>query len=855
MPPKSAPPSSAKRSPAKTAARPAAKTSARGPASRTARPPAPVRVMLAFREHVGNRRADIGGLALILIAVLAGLGLWTGAGGPFGAFLAALLRSLLGSFSLAAPLALGALGVAIVADRDASSAGSVSVGVTFTALPAMAGWHLLRGAPVPADGIVGLHDAGGLIGYAISRPLTAWLSVPGAWAALTCIATVGVLVLARTSLGTIVATLASWSAWRPEKRDVGLDHDARATVDSVTGATSHRRWRRGRDDAELVAEVGVSARGTDRAPFAGTQEYLSDTEPKVARATVAGIVGELPPVERAAMPTPVIPASASRAIAALKPIENWDDYVLPPMELLTDGRSVGEGTEAHIEAQAQALQQTFEQFKINADVARWSRGPTVTQFEVELGPGVSVKKVTNLGDDIAYALASTDVRIVSPIPGVSAVGVEVPNSSRDLITVGDILRSDLAASDPHPLHVALGVDIAGNAAMINLAKMPHLLVAGATGSGKSVMLNAMIASVIMRARPDQVRMILIDPKQVELTTYNGAPHLLCPVVTNPAKAAEALAWCVEEMEARYETLASLGFRNIESYNDAVEAGELVVDDDGIFAPEDNAQYQPMPYILLVIDELADLMMVAKRDVEESIVRIAQKARAIGIHMVIATQRPSVDVITGILKANIPSRLALMVSSQTDSRVILDGNGAEKLVGNGDMLFKPANQSAATRLQGCFISEREIEPIVEFCKAQRRLPARRRPAVGEPTVPAPVVPTAAAVAPVRINLDDDAVPPLADQVVQLSARRPVDVQDMDEVDVDLAHAADLIVTSGLGSPAMLKRKLKIDIPQAERVLDILETMGVVGPADEVRRREVWWTPKQLDDARTAGPLQR
>jgi DNA segregation ATPase FtsK/SpoIIIE, S-DNA-T family len=517
-----------------------------------------------------------------------------------------------------------------------------------------------------------------------------------------------------------------------------------------------------------------------------------------------------------------VPADPSKRKAAkVAPVRSWEDYTLPTLDLLAAGRSLGKESTRTIEAQTAALQETFDQFGIDATVARWSRGPTVTRFEIELGPGVQVKKVANMGDDIAYALAAPDVRIVAPIPGKSAIGVEVPNRQRDLITLGDILRSDDAQRDPHPLTVAIGVDIAGNPALVNLATMPHLLVSGATGSGKSVTLNGMITSIVMRARPDQVRMILIDPKRVELNAYEGAPHLLSPVVTDPRRATDAVQWCVKEMEQRYELLAQLGYRNIDGYNEAVAAGEVEpregpLGEDGL---PTELESKPLPYILLVIDELADLMLVAPRDVEDAICRIAQMARAVGIHMVIATQRPSVDVITGLIKANIPSRLALAVASQTDSRTILDMNGAEKLVGKGDMLFLPASQGKPSRLQGCWVTEREVTGAVTYCKQQRE----------------------------------------ADFVEEVTkAGEAAERADADRVDDDsdealLRRAAEQVVVSGLGSTSMLQRKLRIGFARAGRLMDELEELGVVGPNEGSKARDVLWTPEELDDARAGNVL--
>ncbi|MGH3443625.1 MAG: DNA translocase FtsK, partial [Nitriliruptorales bacterium] len=514
-----------------------------------------------------------------------------------------------------------------------------------------------------------------------------------------------------------------------------------------------------------------------------------------------------------------------RKAARLKPPDpTFEGYELPPLDLLRSGKAAAESTvQRHMEAQAQALQETFAQFGVDANVARHSRGPTVTRFEVELGAGVQVRKVVNLADDISYALAAPDIRIVAPIPGKSAIGVEVPNRERDLITLRDILDSDEARSDPHPLRVALGVDIAGKPVLVNLTTMPHLLISGATGAGKSVTLNAMVSSVIARARPDQVRMILVDPKRVELNHYEGAPHLLSPVITDPKRAAASLEWVVKEMEQRFELLAMLGFRNLDAYNDAVAAGTLpdprlvLVDHDG--EDEDEEDDEPpvfghLPYILVVIDELADLMLVAPRDVEDAICRIAQMARAVGIHLLIATQRPSVDVITGLIKANIPSRLALATASQTDSRTILDQVGAERLVGLGDMLFLPSTQGKPSRLQGCFLSEREIDALVEFCRRQRHADY------------VPGVQKGGEVA--RDNVD----------LASVSAD--------DEDELLLLKARDLVVRSGLGSTSMLQRKLRIGFARAGRLMDELEQRGVVGASEGSKAREVLMTVEELEE---------
>jgi S-DNA-T family DNA segregation ATPase FtsK/SpoIIIE len=496
-----------------------------------------------------------------------------------------------------------------------------------------------------------------------------------------------------------------------------------------------------------------------------------------------------------------------RAAGKLAPADDgWDGYVLPPRELLRSGRAAA-GNKRALDQMTRALEHTLGQFGVDARVSRVSRGPTVTRFEIELGPGVKVAAVTRLGDDISYALATPEIRIVAPIPGKSAIGIEVPNRDRDLITLGDVLRSPEAAVHHHPLSAGIGVDIGGNAVLVNLATMPHLLIAGATGSGKSVTMNAIVTSVVVRSTPGQVRMILIDPKRVELNHYDGVPHLLTPVVTDPKRATEALAWTVKEMEDRYERLALLGYRNIDSYNAAVRDGTVRA------APALSGRaeevWEPLPYILCVIDELADLMMVSPREVESAIVRVAQMARAVGIHLIVATQRPSVDVVTGLIKANVPSRIALAMATHADSRTILDQGGAEKLVGHGDMLFLPANASKPHRIQGCYVDESEIELVVRFCREQRSADYH------------------------------------AGVVRSGQEALAADVGD-DADDADLVRAAmDLVVRSGLGSTSMLQRKLKVGFARAGRIMDELETMGVVGPSEGSKARAVLITVDQLE----------
>ncbi|HEX9531118.1 MAG TPA: DNA translocase FtsK, partial [Acidimicrobiales bacterium] len=431
-------------------------------------------------------------------------------------------------------------------------------------------------------------------------------------------------------------------------------------------------------------------------------------------------------------------------------------------------------------------------------------GPTVTRYELELGAGVKVARVTSLHRDIAYAMASPDVRILAPIPGRSAIGVEVPNRQRELVALADILASGEAHRAKQPLEVALGRDIAGRPVIVNLADMPHILIAGATGAGKSSCINSTITSILMRSTPEQVRMILVDPKRVELGQYNGLPHLLTQVVVNPKKAANALAWAVHEMERRYDLLAEVGVRDITGYNAAFDRGELGAGSDA------EREFARLPFILVVVDELNDLMMVAARDVEDAICRIAQMARAVGIHLVIATQRPSVDVITGVIKANIPSRLAFSVSSLADSRVILDQPGAERLIGKGDLLLLTASSSVPRRIQGPWVSEAEVRAVVAHWRRQ-----------AQPDYVA--------------GVEGDDGPGGGFGLAS----------GEDDDDGLLEQALEMVVRSQLGSTSMLQRKLRVGFARAGRLMDLLERRGVVGPSEGSKAREVLMTPEELD----------
>ena len=753
---------------------------------KAARPSLLTRTRTSLATHLGRQSDDVWGLILIATGVVAGLGIYADLTGPVGRVLRDASGTALGWGRLLVPVALCAIGGALVQGRARQEPGRVAIGFVFLGVSGAGLLHLGRGAPPFNAQVDELRDAGGFAGAAIGEPLRSLLAEWGAGLVLVTLAVIAALVLTRTPVRDAfdsVARAMSWAGRGLRRAAVFLTSvGRREQLDDAT--ERHPSARRGMEPEAAPAEADAS--------LAAEPEPEPEPEPEIEVRVPPG-------------PAP----AADQLTIDLGPAAQKGLWRLPPVQLLKRGKAF-EVDRRMVEQGGRALEHALAAHGVDTRVIGMTVGPTVTRYELELGAGVKVAKVTNLHKDIAYAMASADVRILAPIPGRSAIGVEVPNRDRQIVALHDILISEEARKATHPLEVALGQDISGRPVLVNLAEMPHILIAGATGAGKSSCINSLITSVLMRATPEQVRLILVDPKRVELGQYNGLPHLLTQVVVNPKRAANALAWAVTEMERRYDLLFEVGVRDVTGYNAAFDRGDLKA------GPGEAKEYNRLPFILVVVDELNDLMMVAARDVEESICRIAQMARAVGIHLVIATQRPSVDVITGVIKANIPSRLAFAVSSLADSRVILDQPGAERLVGKGDLLLLTASSSVARRVQGCWVSEEEVRKISAHWKRQ-----------SEPQYIDGVEGEDGAAAGGGGAFDDD--------------------------DDDLLEVArDLVVRSQLGSTSMLQRKLRVGFARAGRLMDLLEQRGVVGPSEGSKARAVLMTIEELEQQQSRTP---
>ncbi len=745
-----------------------------------------------WREAVGGREHEFLGIAIIAAGIILGLALYFRLAGPVGRGLNTLLGWFAGVGRYLIPVALVGVGWALVGKGQTRHRFRLILGWSLTAIAALGLLHILRG-PDGLGTALELGDGGGVVGATVGEPLRTLLSGVGGSVLLGAAFIGGVLLVtgqpARELFGGVfyVTGLMTRPVGRAAKRKFGelsTLNSERSGVNGSLGPGGQRVYDAEADEVEQFP-APPALPPAPRAP--------SKRAPR----------GLPPPVLDGAGP------GGDQAELALGPGASPDRWKLPALSLLA--RSANQTVnQAEIEERGRVLEESLASHGVDVKRVGQTVGPTVTRYELELGPGVKVARVTSLQRDIAYAMAAIDVRILAPIPGRSAIGVEVPNHTRHLVALGDLFSSADARAATHPLDVAIGKDIAGRAIFLNLSTTPHLLIAGATGAGKSSGINCIITSLLMRTTPEQVRLILIDPKQVEMGQYNKLPHLLTAPVTNPKKAANALAWAVKEMERRYDVLFEVGFRDITGYNAAYDRGELQPE------PGSGATFERLPYIVVVVDELNDLMMVAARDVEESITRIAQKARAVGIHLIVATQRPSVNVITGVIKANIPARIAFAVSSQTDSRVILDQPGAEKLVGRGDMLLLPGNSNVAARIQGAFVSEEEVRKVVGHWRRQ--------------------APEVVYVAGVEGEDNGGGL---------FGAGSSYGAPDDDDDGALMRQALDLVVRSQLGSTSMLQRKLKVGFARAGRLMDLLEQRGVVGPSEGSKARSVLMTVTELE----------
>ncbi|MFF3500091.1 DNA translocase FtsK [Streptomyces sp. NPDC003247] len=799
------------------------------------------------------------GVALLLlgVALIVAAGTWADLRGPVGDLVEILVTGAFGRLDLLVPILLAVIAVRFIRHPEKPEAnGRIVIGLSALVIGVLGQVHVACGSPARSGGMQAIRDAGGLIGWGAATPLTYAMGEILAVPLLVLLTVFGLLVVTATPVNAVPQRLRQLGVRLgllrdPEADAYGAfeDDDARYDEQWREALPARPRRRSGAPqayDPEGAEQEALSRRrgrprrsavpqpAMDRQPDAvdiaaaaaadldGAVLHGMPPSPVVADLTQGVSTGDREPTAPVPVPAPAarprqekprtgavpdLTKSAPEEPRDLPPraeqlqLSGDITYALPSLDLLTRG-GPGKSRSAANDAIVASLTNVFTEFKVDAAVTGFTRGPTVTRYEVELGPAVKVERITALTKNIAYAVASPDVRIISPIPGKSAVGIEIPNTDREMVNLGDVLRLAESAEDDDPMLVAFGKDVEGGYVMHSLAKMPHMLVAGATGSGKSSCINCLITSVMMRATPEDVRMILVDPKRVELTAYEGIPHLITPIITNPKRAAEALQWVVREMDLRYDDLAAYGYRHIDDFNRAVREGTVK-------PPEGSErELQPYPYLLVIVDELADLMMVAPRDVEDAIVRITQLARAAGIHLVLATQRPSVDVVTGLIKANVPSRLAFATSSLADSRVILDQPGAEKLIGKGDGLFLPMGANKPTRMQGAFVTEAEVAAIVQHCKDQ--------------------------MAPVFRD----------DVTVGSKQKKEIDEDIGDDLDL-LCQAAELVVSTQFGSTSMLQRKLRVGFAKAGRLMDLMESRGVVGPSEGSKARDVLVKPDELD----------
>ena len=793
--------------------------------------------------QAGNGRRDGTGFFLVGAAIVTAAFEWWHIPGVFGDGVRSVIEGTLGRVALALPLILLAYAIRLfLRGGDTRGNNRTLVGAIAFMLSATGLAHIAAGVPTFFNSHEAMINGGGALGFVVSTPLvtaaTAYVAVP----LLVLLGLFSVLILTATPVNQIPRRVLALY-----ERLVGVTPAAPAVDEDANDTDLVRSDLR----TSTLAPMGRKRGAKRRAAAASEDEPLDDTaydKAYIHEKDVAAAAGDsatqIYDVDAdAPKPGQRRPTKAEKAVSALKREVGLDEapttaltrkpdpsttvpavstptpeptgelpqrvaqlefsgdvtYTLPSSDCLVAGPPAKQRSEAN-DRVVEALREVFEQFSIDAHVSGFSRGPTVTRYEVELGVGTKVEKVTALSKNIAYAVASADVRILSPIPGKKAIGIEIPNSDRETVALGDVLRSQAARKTSNPMVVGVGKDVEGGFVVADLAKMPHLLVAGATGSGKSSFVNSMITSIMMRATPDEVRMILVDPKRVELTIYEGIPHLITPIITNPKKAAEALEWVVREMDARYDDLAFFGFKHVKEFNKAVREGKVTL------PPGSERELHPYPYLLVVVDELADLMMVAPRDVEASIQRITQLARAAGIHLVLATQRPSVDVVTGLIKANVPSRLAFATSSLADSRVVLDQPGAEKLIGQGDALFLPMGAAKPMRVQGAWINESEIEQVVSHIKGQLAPNYREDVAVEAP-------------------------------------KKEIDEEIGDDLDL-LLQAAELVVTTQFGSTSMLQRKLRVGFAKAGRLMDLMESRGIVGPSEGSKARDVLVRPEDL-----------